>query len=322
MERWWPSGRLPRVTVGLLQLLTCSFLVATTTAFLALAVTLIDALARIDPAVDACADQLPINDESAVGPLIGDFGLAVAIALALRICYCVVATFGVAWLRRRSHTAMLRVCARPDNRLGVMVLEHELPACYCMPGRPGRPGTIVVTSGTLGRLTERQLGAVLSHERAHLRGRHHLLVAFAHSVRRVTPGVRLLAYAERETRRLVELIADDTAARSHGALTVAAALAAIGAGHVPGAALGIGPGDGPPTVARVSRLIDPRRRLGRNAVALSVTAVAVTILLPVALAALSAYLLLGHCPRSTDDETPGSAPAAVRVVTEAYHYQA
>ncbi len=317
-DRWWPGDRLPRLTVALLQFLACSFLIATITSCLSLAVTLIDLLARVHPAVDACADQLPINDETTVGPILGDLGLAGAIVLAARILYCLAATFGTAWLRRRSHSAMLRLCARADPDLGVLVLDHEAAACYCM---PGRPGTIVVTSATLERLTADQLGAVLSHERAHLRGRHHLLVALAYAVRRVAPRVRLLTYAERETRRLVELIADDAASRSHGALTVAAALAAIGAGHVPGVALGIGPGDGPPTVARVSRLIAPRRRLERRAVALSATSVALLLLLPFVLAALSGYLIAGGCPPSTDNEHPGLSRPPFRVSESIGYYR-
>src|SRR5258708_1477965 len=133
--RRWPGA--------LLQLLACSFLVAAIPSCLSLAVTLIDWLARGHPAVDACADQLPINDETTVGPILGDLGLAGAAVLAARVVYCVVATFGVAWFRRRSHTAMLRVCGRADPDLGVMVLDHEVPACYCM---AGRPGTIVITT--------------------------------------------------------------------------------------------------------------------------------------------------------------------------------
>ena len=42
------------------------------------------------------------------------------------------------------------------------------PAAYCV---PGRPATIVLTSGALAVLDPAQLTAVLAHERAHLAGR-------------------------------------------------------------------------------------------------------------------------------------------------------
>jgi Zn-dependent protease with chaperone function len=45
---------------------------------------------------------------------------------------------------------------------------------YCV---PGRLPTIVVTTGALAVLEPEQLAAVLAHERAHLAGRHHLLLA-------------------------------------------------------------------------------------------------------------------------------------------------
>lgn len=304
LERYWPTDRAARLTVLMLQILTCSFLIAAATSGLALALTLIDQLASIDPAVDACADQLPINDESPVGPLIGDLGLAVASGLALRIVWCLLATFGAAHLRGREHARALRIVATRDVERDILVLHHDDPACYCL---PGRRGTVVVTSGALQRLSPAQLDAVLAHERAHLAGRHHMVVAFAVAVRRAIPGIRLLAYAERETRRLVELIADDAAARHSGASTVAAALAVIGVGRVPGAALGISSRDLPPAVARVARLVGADRELRGRAWALSVAATVAVAMAPILLAATAVMSVAWHCPRDTDNEAPGSA---------------
>lgn len=303
LERRWPADRAARLTVLVLQVLTCSFLIAAMTSGLALGLTLIDQLASLSPSIDACADELPINDESAVGPLIGDLGLAVAAGLAGRIAWCLLATFGSAHLRRRAHVRGLRILATNDTERGILILHHDDPACYCL---PGRCGTVVITSGALRRLNPGQLDAVLAHERAHLAGRHHLVVAFAVAVRRAVPGVRLLNYAERETRRLVELIADDAAARESGAPTVAAALAAIGVGHVPGSALAIGSRDLPPVVARVARLVGADRELRGRARALSVAAAVATVTVPILLAVLSAMTIVRHCPPSTDDESAQS----------------
>lgn len=302
LKRWWPGGRTPRLTIALVLATACSFLIAATTASLALAITLIDQLARINPKIDGCADRLPINDESTLGPILSDLGLAVSAALATRIGYCLIATFAGVHLRRRSHAQVLRLCTRADERLGVLVLDHEDPACYCL---PGRNGTVVITSGALRRLTEEQTGAVLHHERAHLRGRHHLLIAFAFAVRRTIPRVRLLEYAEQETRHMIELIADD-AARQSGASTVAAALAVIGGGQVPGAALGIAPADGPSAVARVMRLVGSEGGLSRRGVILSSLGATAVIALPILLGMLSVATAIRHCPPSTDDETPQS----------------
>ena len=262
--------------------------------------------------------------------------------LAVRLAYSLLVTFGAARLRRRSHAGRLRMLARPDADLGVLVLDHPEPACYCL---PGRGGGIVITSGALHRLSERQLQAVLHHERAHLAARHHVVVALAVAMRRTIPRVRLLAYAERETRRLVELIADDAAARHSGAPTVAAALAVIGVGRLGGASALDGPTagdstadgsmaggstpdrlmaggstlaagiaadslaaggilaiDSSPTVARVRRLIGARRAIRRRAKAASLLAVIATIAVPVALGAAALTTSFRPCPTADSDK--------------------
>ena len=301
LARFWPSDRAPRLTLTLLQILSCSFLVAGATTFLAFAVAGVDRLASMSPAIDACADQLPIDDESPVGAVIGHLCLAATVILTARLAYCLLSTFGRARRRRRAHIDVLRMCARPDPDLGVFVLDHPDPACYCL---PGRPGMIVITDGALGRLSANQLQAVLEHERAHLAGRHHLVVALAFAVRRTVPRVPLLSYAERETRRLVELIADDAAARHSGAPTVAAALAVIGVGHVPGGGaegsiLAIGSS---PTVARVSRLMGAKRALEGRMRALSILAATAAVAVPIVVGTMSVTSVVKHCPAVRDNE--------------------
>ncbi|HEU5332661.1 MAG TPA: M56 family metallopeptidase [Actinocrinis sp.] len=307
LTRFWPGDRAPRRTVALLMVLSYSLPLSAITGGFVLGVTLLDALARIDPSIDACADRLPINDESPMAPLLGSAGMIVAGLLAARICFCLVATVAAARLRRRAHAAVLRLCGRPDGALNVTVLEHDQAASYCLPGRGGR---IVVTSKAIQLLTADQLSAVLAHERAHLRGRHHLLITFAAALRRAVPRVRLIAYTDREVRRLVELLADDAAARDHGALTVATALAVLGAGHVPGGALGVV--EGPSALARIARLAGPSAGLSRRRAALSGAVLAAAVTVPVLLAGGSVAVLMRHCPPSTDDEHPRSSISRLR----------
>lgn len=327
LDRYWPADRAPRLTLALLQVLSCSFLVAAATTCLAFAMAGVNRLAELNPAIDACADQLPISDESPISAVLGDLALAAIAFLVLRLAYSLLDTFGAARLRRRSHAATLYMLARPDPALGVLVLDHPEPACYCL---PGRRGAIVVTTGALDLLTPPQLAAVLQHERAHLAARHHLVVALTVAIRRTVPGVKLLRHAERETRRLVELIADDAAARQSGAPTVAAALAVIGVGHlagpgnlaaIPGSASGsaaervaaerLRPGvlgiDSSPTVARVVRLIGARRVLHRRAKAISVLTAIAAVAVPVTLGLVSMTSSFQPCPATPDGERPDQA---------------
>jgi Zn-dependent protease with chaperone function len=310
LTRAWPTERLPRLTVVTLQVVSCSFLTAAATAGLALGLTLIDTLSRVDPQIDRCADQLPINDDSPVGPFLGWFGLIAAAALLLRIGFCLAATFLSAWRTRRKHIAILRILARADEELGVLVLEHDEPGCYCL---PGRPGTIVITSSALTRLSPSQLGAVLAHERAHLTGRHHFAVAFAHAIHRTAPRIRLLALVEQETRRLVEFIADDAAVRRSGAAALVSALAVLSLGTAPGFALGVGIDrrTAGSASSRVTRL-HPHRKIGRRGLALGALGSALLIIVPLVLAVLSVATVVHGCPQDRDGDALGWVPSVGR----------
>jgi beta-lactamase regulating signal transducer with metallopeptidase domain len=103
---------------------------------------------------------------------------------------------------------------------------------------------------------------VLAHERAHLAGRHHLLIALTRALTACLPAVPLFTDGPAQVARLAEMCADDAAARHTTRRTLLAALLAMGTGiAVPAAALAA---TGGATVARVQRLMEPPRR-GRHA---------------------------------------------------------
>ncbi|MCO6003846.1 M56 family metallopeptidase [Actinoallomurus purpureus] len=93
-------------------------------------------------------------------PLACAAGLALAVTLALAI----------GTLHRRLGALRLArktARARPGT---LAVLPDDLPDAYAV---PGRPGSVVVTTGMLRALDAREREALLAHERAHLSGRHH-----------------------------------------------------------------------------------------------------------------------------------------------------
>jgi hypothetical protein len=113
-----------------------------------------------------------------------------------------------------------------------------------------------------------QLAAVLAHERAHLAGRHHLLIALTRGLAATFPGVPLFTRGPAEVARLAEMCADDAAARRSGRPTLVTALLAMGTGAaVPAAALGA---TTCAVAARVQRLLEPAppARHARNRLAL------------------------------------------------------
>jgi Zn-dependent protease with chaperone function len=159
----------------------------------------------------------------------------------------------VARRRRASHDDALVVLARPGPATDVKIIDTDHPAVYCPPVRRG----IVLTIGPLARLDPGQLDAVLAHERAHLSGRHHLVLRLAGVLERAFPRVRFFAVAAQQVTYLVEVAADDTAVRRAPRLTLAAALLAVATSGVPAGALGAG---GSAAARRIERLIDPRSR--------------------------------------------------------------
>jgi beta-lactamase regulating signal transducer with metallopeptidase domain len=141
-------------------------------------------------------------------------------------------------IRTRAHAEAARITGRRVNGgNAAFVLEARRPAAYCV---PGRPGTIVLTSGALALLDPAQLAAVLAHERAHLASRHHLLIALTRGLAAVFPAVPLFTRGPENVTRLAEMCADDSATRHSGRRALMAALLAMATGAaVPASALGV-----------------------------------------------------------------------------------
>ena len=128
-------------------------------------------------------------------------------------------------IRTRAHAEAARIAGRPvGGHKPAFVLDAAQPAVYCV---PGRPPTIVLTTGALAVLNPEQLTAVLTHERAHLAGRHHLLLAMTRSLAAVAPVVPLFARGTTEVARLAEMRADDVAALRRGRRPLLTALLAM-----------------------------------------------------------------------------------------------
>jgi len=191
-------------------------------------------------------------------------------------------------VRTRAHAEAARIAGhRIAARDAAFVLDATQPAVYCV---PGRPPTIVLTTGALAALGPVQLTAVLAHERAHLAGRHHLLLAVTRSLAAIAPAVPLVARGTSEVARLAEMRADDVAARrsggEQGRRTLLAALHAMGASRTAGPRSAAWlPATGGVIAARVRRLTDPpppSRRVGHGLAlaALTLAIVAVGVIVP------------------------------------------
>lgn len=161
----------------------------------------------------------------------------------------------IATRRRRAHHRMVvdlvgksQTWARAHAGDGLRILDVDQPLAYCLPGVRSR---VVVSEGTLTTLADNEIAAILTHERAHLRARHDLVLEMFTAVHAAFPRFVRSGSALHAVRLLVEMLADDAAVRIAGPTPLARALVACAAGRTPSGALAAG---GPTTVLRVRRL--------------------------------------------------------------------
>ena len=207
----------------------------------------------------------------------------------------------------------------------VNIIDSQVPVVYCLAAGPRRD-RILVTSGAIDLLPHPLLAAAVAHEEAHLDRHHHVQVTAARATRATTWRLGLLRHYADQVTRLVELDADDVAAKTHGSRKVAAALLELsqprgvsvnGAHSAPGLAMAAAdPG------ARIRRLLQseaaapsiatvtvwPTARLAaRVRCAASVILVAVVALMPLVAALAPALAATGTAP-----DHGSQIPASVR----------
>lgn len=216
---------------------------------------------------------------------LGWFHLAVTITglvLAGMLVFMLAAA-GVDVIRaRRRHRTLLNLVGHGDPDVpGALIVDHPAATAYCVPGVRAR---VVVSAGALRLLDHAELAAVLAHERTHARWRHDLVLLPFNALRRMLPASQVAGDAERSVGLLVEMSADDGAARSLAAgerRPLATALLRIGAagGDTPCGALGAG-GE---VVLRVNRLLRPAPSLPARARLTALVAAIALIATPVML---------------------------------------
>ena len=203
--------------------------------------------------------------------------VAVGLAVLLRLTWVLVAsTVSTVRERRRNRLLVDLVADRNPLLRGTSVVDHDLPVAYCLPGLHPR---LVLSRGTLALLSYDELTAVLAHERAHLDQRHDLVVLPFVALGTTFPRLPQVGLARTQVALLVELLADDRAARDHDRQALARALWKIGAGAAPRGALGVA---GQDVLLRARRLVaapDPLPTARRVAVLLAAALVAATPLL-------------------------------------------
>ncbi|MET8952671.1 M56 family metallopeptidase [Streptomyces sp. NPDC004393] len=173
-------------------------------------------------------------------------------AVCAGVVLLVVVSLTVAsWRRGRALVDAWRECRNIAAGGDLAVLDDPVPAAFAVLGMPGR---VVVSSGMLRLLDGPERHALLAHERAHLRQRHHLFSLVLHLTAVVNPLLRPL---ERAGAFAVERWADEEAGAVVGDRRLVAraiARAALASSRAKQAALSA---TGGPVPQRVQALLAP-----------------------------------------------------------------
>jgi Zn-dependent protease with chaperone function len=283
------TDRAPRLAIAMWQAASVSVVVSALLSAFAVAVPASVVGHGLAGLFEACAALL--GDEAILNSTSTRIGLAVGGLVLARLAYTGGAVLLGARRERRRHAEALALLGEHDHDLDALVVDYEERLVYCLPGRKGHA---VITTGALRSLAPEQVAAVLAHEQAHLRGRHHLVLAAAEALAQAFPRVPMFEQARVEIARLVELQADDVAARHHQRVHIAAALIRLATGRVPTFALGAG---GETALTRVRRMLNPQAPLDRRERLAGLSAVAALLAGPTVLAAAPGVgaFLAHHC---------------------------
>lgn len=206
------------------------------------------------PVLVVCLELLGIQEQFATS---GGPGLMFVIAAGVALTAAVSVRVGraVVGFRDRSHdhAHAARLVGLPTDRPDVFLLNAERPAAYCV---VGRPNAIVVTTAAVRRLTVPQLNAVLAHEDAHIAGRHHQVLMVLRALAATLPRLPLFRRGVAAVGDLLEMCADDTAARRHSSRALVAGMLEL-AGPVQPAGLAVG---ATAIAVRANRLLIPAGR--------------------------------------------------------------
>ncbi len=283
----WPR-RSPRLGIWVWQSLTASVVLAVLLIGTTLALPDLPALKDLAKALHACLTVLRADYLTPGGVTVANVGVVLTILVGCRLGQVFLVHSWVIGRSRLRHRQVLLLLARRQPDTQTFVLSHVTPTAYCV---PGRHGTIVFTSGALATLDADQAAAVLAHEQAHLRGRHHLVLALAEVLRSAFPFVPAFVIARTELAQLVEMRADDTALRTCQPQVLATALLALATGMVPSGAVGA---RGSSVVARAERLVSRSQPLHLPLAVLTLVLASAFVALPMLIAAAPAVMAAIH----------------------------
>jgi Zn-dependent protease with chaperone function len=273
----WVS-QAPRSAVLLWQALGIGALLSTVGAGLCIAVVRFHAgfVGGLDHLADGIFDGHPLRGLGLPDAL----GLTLAADVGVVLFSLLAATVARTALSRARHRRLLDILggASPLVR-GAVLLDHPHALAYCLPGWRPR---IVVSTGTTRVLSVDELAAVIGHEQGHASEHHGLILLPMGGLTDLFHWIPFARLAPASMALLLEMAADDHAARRHRPAALASALVHMSTGAAPpSCAFGFSAsGAAAGASARVDRLLSDDR-LSRRAAVLACLGATALVVLPV-----------------------------------------
>ncbi|GLW90127.1 hypothetical protein Aglo03_09430 [Actinokineospora globicatena] len=193
------------------------------------------------------AELLPVTAAAVLGA-------ALALWASARVGRELWAINRVARRRRRRHEMLIDLFATEHaGQPGVAVIPDQRLFAYSVPCVFS--GRIVMSQGAIDALDEHSLRAVIAHEQAHLRERHHLVAQLGTAMARSFPTTCAAVLSTRVS-EFLELCADCSARRRAGAPATLMALTEFG--DIPTPVTGM-PAGGTALAVRLAALRGPSR---------------------------------------------------------------
>ena len=223
----WPASS-PRLGMFAWQALASSVLLSLAAAGLALTMSLPHVNADLAQFLDLCASTLQHHYASPGGFWSAAAGALIFLAVTGRAMTMTVSATLTARRDHEKRAATFNLIGEPDSTTGALVVPCAVPYAFCIGGRHRR---IVLTSGLFDVLDANQLRAVLAHERAHIRQRHHTALTISKALfRTLLPLLPHFRQAMDHANLLMELSADDSARRTVGSTPLLQALKKLSTG--------------------------------------------------------------------------------------------
>lgn len=244
----WPL-HAPRAAMTLWQAIALAAVLSAFSTGLAIAANL------LAPGLDGTPTNNPVEEIHRLGWFLWSVYVAVfvlTLVIGARLMFTVLRVGIRTRARRNAHRTLIDLVdnvgrSREAGR-DIRILDVPDPLAYCLPGLRSR---VVLSEGVLARLDDRELSAVIEHERAHLRARHDLVLEAFIALHEAFPRFVRSKSALGSVELLAEALADDQAARATSPTTVGRALVACADATAPRGAMAVG---GPTTLTRVRRL--------------------------------------------------------------------